>query len=344
MAATIKDIARALNISVSTVSYALNGGPRSVPDHVKESVHRVAKELGYRPNRLARSLITRRTHTIGIVPSTTHRDIVLSPFLQGALNGIVNEAEAQHHDVLIFTRCDQLEVSTLADQLLDGRVDCLIFVAIPSNSPLLDLVREYRIPYATISSANFDDVLQFSCDNAQGVGLAIEHLAGLGHTRIAHLSGIPLLQDSILREQAFRSEVTSRGLYCPEDWIREAGFVWHKGYDQAMQILGSEDRPTAIFCANDEIAFGVLRAAKSLGISVPEELSVVGFDDVTVAELVTPGLTTIRQPISELATLATRAVVEIVNGSIAGNGQTLPNRLVVRSSTAPPCRELIASS
>lgn len=107
MAATIKDIAKRLNISVSTVSYALNDGPRPVPDEVKRRVLETAQELRYRPNRVARNLVTRRSFTLGIVPSEATNDIVLSPYLQSSLNGIVNTAEAHHYDVLFFTRYDQ---------------------------------------------------------------------------------------------------------------------------------------------------------------------------------------------------------------------------------------------
>jgi len=336
MAATIKDIARKLNISVSTVSYALNGGPRSVPERVREDVLRVARELDYRPNRLARSLITGRTSTIGVVPSAQHTDLVLSPYLQAALNGIVNTCEALEQDVLIFTRCDQREVEKIADSLFDGRVDALIFVAVPHSSGLLDLVRQHRIPYATISTAEAPDAVQFACDNEQGVRLALQHLAELGHRKIAHLSGTPDLRDAQIRLRAFEPIAKELGLETRPEWSACANFVWDQGRDRALEILALPDRPTAFFCSNDEMALGVCRAAASLGVRVPEDLSVVGFDDAPLAQIATPTITTVQQPVTELARLATHAVLRLIEGEGAVEGKILPNRLIVRSSTSSP--------
>lgn len=336
MAATIKDIARKLNISVSTVSYALNGGPRPVPERVREDVLRVARELDYRPNRLARSLITGRTSTIGVVPSAQHTDLVLSPYLQAALNGIVNASEELGQDVLIFTRCDQREVEKIADSLFDGRVDALILVAVPHDSGLLDLVRQHRIPYATIATAEAPDALQFACDNEQGVRLALEHLAELGHRKVGHLSGTPALRDAQIRERAFGHIVAELGLETRPEWMACANFESNEARACALQILQQRDRPSAIFCANDEMALGVCRAAASLGVRVPEDLSVVGFDDAPLAQIATPTITTVRQPVTELASLATHAVLRLIAGDVPVTGRTLPNRLIVRSSTARP--------
>lgn len=336
MATTIKDIARTLNISVSTVSYALNGGPRSVPTRVREDVKRVARELGYRPNRLARSLITGRTSTIGVIPSNQQADLLLTPYLQTALNGVMNACEDLEQDVLVFTRCDQMEVEKIADSLFDGRVDGLIFVAMPPNSKLLELVRQHGIPFATISTAEAEDALQFGCDNLQGVRLAIEHLVSLGHRKIGHISGLQSLMDAQLRLSAFHELVQEFGLELREEWVRCGSFLRHKGERAATEILQLEDRPTALFCANDEMAMGASIAAAKLGLSVPHDVSVVGFDDTPLASAVTPSITTVRQPIAELAMLATHALVSLVKGEEDVSAQSLPNYLVVRSSTAPP--------
>lgn len=332
--ATIKDIAKTLNISVSTVSYALNGGPRPVPAHVRESVLATAKELGYRPNKNARSLITRKTNTIGVVPPQLGANIVVSPFLRDSLNGIINEAEACHYDVLLFTKCDQTETERMLDDVLDGRVDGLFFLAPPIGTEAVDRVHAFGLPTVlTCSHAYLPPA--YTCDNEQGVRLAIEHLASLGHRRIGHISGRAKLEDSILREQFFTKQMRETGLECRPEWITSGDFTSFGGYDAGMTIFHQPERPTAIFCANDEMAVGLMRAAGDFGLRVPSDLSVVGFDDSYLCSFTFPPLTSVRQPIETLAAYALRSLVGMIEGDPPAKSKMFETELIVRDSTAP---------
>ncbi len=336
MAATIKDIAKKLNISVSTVSYALNDGPRSVPEDVKRRVLEAAQELRYRPNRVARNLVTRRSHTIGIVPSEATSNIVLSPYLQNSLNGIVNTAEANHYDVLFFTRYDQQEAKVMANVLLDGRVDGLIFLSPPKHAPALDIIAENEMPHVVIAGESTLNSPQFRVDNENGVRAALNHLWDLGHRKIGHLYGRLHMQDGSDRLRLYRDFMQEKGQAVPESWIEAGDFTMEEGYRGMRTILASDNPPTAIFAANDEIAMGAIRAADQQGLKVPTDISVVGFDNVPLSSVFIPAITTIRQPVEELAAQATQVLLKLINGESVQNLPVLPTELIVRDSTTSP--------
>lgn len=336
MAATIKDIAKKLNISVSTVSYALNNGPRSVPEDVKRRVLEAAQELRYRPNRVARNLVTRRSFTIGIVPSEATSDIVLSPYLQNSLNGIVNTAETHHYDVLFFTRYDQKETRVMTDVLLDGRVDGLIFIAPPNHAPVLEIIADYGMPHVVIAGESKIDSPQFRVDNANGVRAALTHLWDLGHRKIGHLYGRLHMEDGVVRHEAYQSFLAEKRLDCKEIWMAPGDFTIDGGYLGMQRILANSDHPTAVFCANDEIAVGAIRACLEAGLEIPRDMSVVGFDNVPLSSAYVPAITTVRQPVQELAAQATRALLRLIDGQEVQSLPALPTELIVRDSTTSP--------
>lgn len=336
MAATIKDIARKLNISVSTVSYALNDGPRTVPEDVKKRVLQAAQELQYRPNRVARSLVTRRSFTIGIVPSEASSDIVLSPYLQNSLNGIVNAAEELHYDVLFFTRYDQSQVRQMSDILLDGRVDGLIFLAPPRHSPVLDIIAEHSIPHVVIAGEPHSHSVQYSVDNTRGVEALIEHMAEQGHRTFGHFYGRMEMEDAIERRETFMKCVERLGLETREEWIHPGNFTMQGGDEAMHRLMKCGERPTAIFCANDEIAIGAIGAARSYGLTPPKDFIIAGFDNVPLSSVFLPSVTTVRQPVETIATLATRTLIAMIDGKTGHVSQVLPTELIVRDSTSRP--------
>lgn len=340
MAATIKDIAKRLNISVSTVSYALNDGPRSVPEDVKKRVLQTAQELQYRPNRVARNLVTRRSYTIGIVPSEASSDMVLSPYLQNSLNGVVNAAEELHYDVLFFTRYDQKQVRQMTDILLDGRVDGLIFLAPPRHSPVLDTIAEHSIPHVVIAGEPHGGSVQFSVDNRHGVESVVQHLVDQGHTDFAHFHGRMEMADAIERHQAFLRCVEKFEVHTRQEWIIPGDFTMQGGELAMHQLLKNEDRPSAIVCANDEIAIGAIGAARQYGLTPPKDFSIAGFDNVPLSSIFLPTITTVRQPVETIATLATRTLVEMINGETGHVSKVLPTELIVRDSTTSPKEDI----
>jgi LacI family transcriptional regulator/LacI family repressor for deo operon, udp, cdd, tsx, nupC, and nupG len=336
MAATIKDIARNLGISVSTVSYALNGGPRSIPAEVKERVLSMAKELNYRPNRAARTMVTGKSDTIGVVPPDVTENVFLSPYLHLALNGLVNEAGRLHQDILLFTRYGETERNDITSVLVDGRVDGVIFVAPHFSDKSIELATSLHLPCVSVSGAPLDGMLTFCVNNEAGVNQALEHLYGLGHRRIAHIAGRLDMQDAMLRLQGYQAFLRSKHIPYREEWVGMGQFMIDGGRRAMAALLALPEPPTAVFCANDEMAIGALVEAYSRGWKVPDDISIVGFDMTPGSANVYPALTTVRQPISELSAAAVRALKLLIEGKAPEEDPVFETELVVRASTSRP--------
>lgn len=335
MAATIKDIARELRISTSTVSYALNGGPRRVPDDVRRRVLAKAQEMDYRPNRIAKSLVTGRANAIGVVPPATHTDIFRSPFVQVAFNALVNEAEEMGQDLFLFTARDRDRMENAGRDLMDARIDGVIFIAPNVTATAISELRQRRFPYAVIAGAIHGAECSFAADNDAGVRAAVKHLYDLGHRRIAHIVGNEDHDDAIKRRQAFINQVAEMGLDPDPDLIIAAEFTQVAGYRAAQRFLNLPNRPTAIFASNDEIAFGVTLAFREAGVRIPEDVSLVGFDDSAFCGTLSPGLTSVRQPVDAMAVEAVRYVMRRLEGEDVEQGRQFPTELIVRESTGP---------
>ncbi len=334
MAATIKDIARRLNISTSTVSYALNGGPRPVPDDVRERVLATARELEYRPNRVARSLVTGRTNAIGVVPPAVGENVFLSPFVRSAWNGLVNAAAPLGQDLLLYTGHDLNRPDEPGQELLDGRIDGVVFIAPRPDAAPVRFILEQGFPFATVAGSEVTQGLSYTADNEGGVRLALEHLAALGHRRVAHVTGGLASADARMRLDAFRHHADRLCLDADPSLIVEGDFIIERGREAAHRLLRMSNPPTAVFTANDEIAYGLCLEARELGVRVPEDLSVVGFDDTDLSFVFSPPLTTVRQPVQDMAKAALRAVIALVQGEEKPKRHVFPTELVVRGSTA----------
>lgn len=339
MAATIKDIAKKLNISVSTVSYALNGGPRPVPELVRQRVLAVAAELDYRPNSLARSLVTRRTMTVGIVPGVLAHDLLLSPFVRVILNGILNELEEREHDGLIFTGMNLRNNHAQVSRLLDGRIDGVVFLPPTPPEDVLENLEYRRFPVVTIAAEPKHGRTNYSSDNEKGVHIAVDHLVELGHRKIGMVMGYESHRDAALRRSAFEESLAGHGLAVNPDWMVSGDFTAEGGHDAAQKILSQKDRPTALFCANDESAFGALVGVRNLGLSVPNDVSVVGYDDIFISQQASPPLTTIRQSVEEIGAAAVSGLLKKISGQEVVS-QVFQPKLVQRSSTSCPPQDI----
>jgi DNA-binding LacI/PurR family transcriptional regulator len=334
MATTIKDIARRLNISTSTVSYALNGGPRRVPDQVRRRVLDLAKELDYRPNRVARSLVTRTANTVGIVPPSTEVNVFLSPFIRMAWNAITNEAESLGQDILLFTGHNRNSPEEPGAELLDGRIDSVVFLAPRADARAIPFLHQRGFPFTSIASATTSPGPRFTCDNAGGVRAALDHLQRLGHRRIAHIAGNLGSPDAMSRVDCFRSCMEDARLELRSDFIQHGAFTVESGFNAGRRLLRLENGPTAVFVANDEMAYGLCQAIREAGLEVPRDLSIVGFDDCDFSYAFNPPITTVHQPVAEMAAAALRGAVSLAAGDDTVTGQDFATHLVVRESTA----------
>lgn len=342
MPATIKDIARELKISVSTVSYALNGGPRTVQPDLRERVLETARQLGYRPNRLARSLITRRSHTVGIVPPAVVSNMMLTPFIQAVVNAVVNEAEDLKYDVLIYTRFDESRDLDLADSVVDGRADGVVFLAPKVDSPVVQAIRERGVPFVVLSSDAFSNAVSLNSDNTTGVEQALDHLFELGHRRIAHIAGPKTMTDGVTRAEAYLRWMKRHDLPVLDGYFREGGF-YREGGDAALRsYLALPEPPTAVFAGNDEMAIGCLLAAREAGLVVPDDLSIVGFDNTVVSTLTFPALTTVMQQFDPMGRTAVQILDAMIEDRATPMGHVFPTELIVRDSTSRPKEDIHA--
>lgn len=328
---TIKDLARELNLSVSTVSYALNGGPRSISEDVKERVLRAAERLEYRPSRIARTLVTRRTHTLGIVIPAPDGDSLLAPFHHVTITAFATTLEELGYDMLMYTRPERLTRESLVHSFTDGRTDGLV-IANPMLDPEVILgLERLGFPCALVSRRFDAAIPQFVSDNRDGIWQAIDHLWQLGHRKIGYLHGDLRQFDAHERLDAYVEAMEHRNVPALVGW---GSFSPEVTRCSALEMLRSH-RPTAILASHDDSAQGIYAAAQEMGLSIPRDLSVVGYDDIPNAALRTPDLTTIRQPIYRMAADAVRAVIHRLETGNYPHVTTFAVELVVRGSTGP---------
>jgi DNA-binding LacI/PurR family transcriptional regulator len=332
---TLKDVAARANVSYATVSRALNNiEDRYISEATRRLVVATAADMGYQPNRQARSLVTRRNMTVGVVFPAIGPDTMLSPFLQHTLNGILNAAEELRQDILLLSAADRNRPDGSPEEVTDSRIDGVIFIAPPDGSPALELAAERGMPHVVLGGKRTPGGIAFNADNVGGVRLAMEHLVGLGHRRIAHIAGLEYQTDGRIRLDAYRRFVEEHRLPVDDRYLRPGNFHMDGGFRGAMELLRLPEPPTAIFCANDGTAFGVLQAATALDVRVPQDLSVVGFDDHSMSAAMQPPLTTVRQPLDAMGAAAIRAIVAVVGGQPPADDRLFPTELVIRSTTA----------
>jgi LacI family transcriptional regulator, galactose operon repressor len=331
VAVTSNDIARRLNMSQSTVSRALRGDPRVAPETAAR-VLEAARQLNYTPNVAARSLITRRTATVGVVVND-----IKNPFYPELLDVLHNElALAGYRTILFNEQTDASVEQHVGDHVNGAAVDGLVYVSATLGMPLpgqgardvpVVLVNRY------IDGAAVDTVVS---DNERGGRLVARAMAERGHRRIALIAGPENTTTSRDRERGFRAQLLESGLQFDETLRRVGQFSHHSGYQWCLDLLAAEPRPTAVFAANDVIAFGALDAARRVGIKVPAELSIVGFDDIDMAGWEGFDLTTVRQPLAEMGRAAANLLIERieVGADVPPRRRVFPVGLVRRDTLA----------
>lgn len=327
MAATIRDVARHAKVSVASVSRALNG-TGVVTEQTRRRILRVAEKLRYTPHAAARSLSTRSTQTIGVLLPDIYGE-----YFSELIRGIDLAARARGLHLLVTGSHDDASEAGAAIRAMRGRVDGLLIM-----SPHIDAAfigKELRVGVPTVLMNTRNDGGTFSSltvDNFSGADAMMRHLAGLGHRRIAHVTGPAGNFESQERLRGYRAARTrlrlSGGeLVIPGDFNEEAGYAAGK------QMLALAERPDAIFAANDMMAIGCMFALTEAGVGVPADIAVTGFDDIPIARFVNPPLTTVRVDIAELGRRALERVASTVSQpKAATSAETLQPELVVRVS------------
>lgn len=326
---TSHDIARRVGISQSTVSRALRGDPR-VSAATRRRVEEAARELQYVPNAAARSLITSRTNSVALVLAD-----ITNPFYPELVDVLHDEFGLSGLRTVLLN--DHSGGSELTDQLSSGAVDGIVFLSSMLSSPVPRMMAGRGLPVILLNRELDDSGLDVVvADNLGGGALAAESLLKLGHRRIGLIAGPSNTSTGRDREAGFRAALERHAVEFDQALRRETGYSHQGGYQAGIELLtGAQEPPTAIFCGNDVIAFGALDAARRLDVAVPERLSVIGFDDISMAGWEVFSLTTIRQPLSRMAKAAARMLIERINSSerIPPRRQVFPAGLVTRSTT-----------
>lgn len=329
---TIKDVAQAAGCSTATVSRAL-ANPEKVTEATRQRVAKAISEVGYSPNVAARNLRRSESRTILILLPD-----ISNPFFSQIINGLEEVAQRSGYQVLVGD-CDHDETRTRAyfDLLPTNQADGIILLT--SEVPLSLVQPGGKSPDypVVIACEYFEDISlpTIFIDNRAAAAHAIEYLVSLGHRDIATISGPalnPICKDRI---RGYREEMSRSELAVQEHWVAEGDFTFRSGYQQARLLLDTPGpRPSAIFCHSDEMAIGALKAARELDISVPDELSIIGFDDIDFSEYCEPELTTISQPRNEIGQTAMHLMLDILGNKRVPLQQTLSTQLIVRGSTA----------
>jgi LacI family transcriptional regulator len=331
---TIRDIAAQAGVSTATVSRVLNGRPDVSPG-TREAIVQLIREQGYTTNRTARGLAGGRTGLIGLsVPFVHHT--YFGHIVAGASEAL---AERDARLVLCLTEHQHDREVTLLDRLMHGTTDGALVLLPSETSAELLVLRGQQYPFVVVDPMLplDEDLPVVASAHWHGARAATEHLIELGHRRIAVVTGFASWVASIDRMSGFRVAMAAAGLPLEAQLIREGDFQIEGGYQHGRCLLSLPEPPTAIFAFNDNMAVGVLQAAREAGFEVPRDLSVVGFDDVEIASLLVPPLTTVRQPLEEMGRVAVGLLQRLIEGhSLEAARLELATRLVIRSSTAPP--------
>jgi DNA-binding LacI/PurR family transcriptional regulator len=327
---TIRDVARSASVSLSTVSLVLNQtGPASA--ETRQRVLDAVRELGYEPNSQARNLRSRRAHAIGlIVPD------VLNPFFALVAEGV--QEEARRRDYLLVLCSSDFEADREADHarlLRASRLDGVIHLSgtgVPEEA-LLELAGDSPLVFVDERVAGLDRPFVGS-DNRRGARLAAEFALECGHVRFGIVEGPPGLWTASERSAGYKQALEEAGIDLAEISTFAGDYRLESGRDAAARLVGQNglQTPTVLLVANDLMAIGCLRHCVDAGIRVPEEVGIVGYDDIALAELVTPGLTTVRQPAREMGRQAARMLLDEIEGRDGEREVDLPAELVVRDS------------
>ena len=324
---TIKDVAREAGFSVATVSRVLNNsGPVRV--ETRRRIEEVADRLNYTPNVAARSLITRKTLTIGVLLPDLYGE-----FFSEVIRGIDRAARTGGYHLLVSGSHNDRQEIQAAVQAMHGRVDGLIVMS-PGLEPramVAGLPR--RLPFVLLNcdlgENGFDAV---NVDNYGGAKEMVRHLLGLGHTRVAIISGARDNSDARERLRGYRDAIAEAGIEMSVELQVEGDFTESSGHRAAGRLLELDPLPTAVFASNDSMAIGALSAFREAGVDVPEEMAVAGFDDIPIARYVSPPLSSVHVPIRGLGVRAVERLLESMADGRERTVEILPTRLVVRES------------
>lgn len=336
----MEQVAELAGFSRSTVSRVINDHP-NVSSQTRERVWEAIRQSGYKPNAVARSLVTNRTQIISIVIPEAVTSIFTDPFFPLLLCGTTEACNAHHYQLILSLFTASTEPQEMYERLLhSGYADGVVVASAPLEDPLIPNLLRDGMPFVSIGRYPDERVHYVDIDNVGGARMAVDHLVRLGHRRIGTITGRLDIIAGQDRLAGYRQGLEAHGIPVEENLIARGDFT-EEGGARAMQAL-LPFAPTAVFTANDTMAVGVIRVLHDAGLQIPQDVSVIGFDDTPIASTSKPALTTVRQPIERLGAMAVDVLVSLLQNSIEDNAPVhrilISTELVIRSScgAVPP--------
>jgi LacI family transcriptional regulator len=331
---TIMDVAEEAGVSFSTVSRVVNN-KSYVKEETRKKVLQAMTRLGYQANLTARSLAGGRSNVIGllVVDLTTQ-------YLGEIMRGIDDVLAANQYELMLYTtHRRKTKESAYVNMMARGLADGLLIVLPREPEAYLESLRQREFPHVLIDQYGIDDAdISVTAANHQGGYEATKHLIDLGHKRIGIITGWTDMISAQHRLEGYKAALADHGIPLDSELIFEGDFTQACGFNGASQFLNLYEPPTAVFASNDVSAVGVIDAARAHGLSVPDQLSVIGFDDIPMAATLNPQLTTMHQPLQEMGRSATQLLLNLVdNSKEKPTSIVLPTKLILRESTTSPC-------
>ncbi|MBT2290001.1 LacI family DNA-binding transcriptional regulator [Paenibacillus albidus] len=333
---TIYDIAKRTGYSPTTVSKAFNNYS-DVREKTRQKILQTAREMGYVPNAHARTLTTKKSWTIGVLFVESTGAGIRHPFFSSVIESFKQVAVDKGYALMFISKNVGGKQSGYLENCRIRGVDGVVVFLSDYEDPYFQELLDSNIPTVIVDYETPQSHTVCS-DNQAGARLAVEHLAALGHRRIAHISGGLNTIPGNRRQLGYEAAMKAQGLQVEEGFIAEGAYYSQEsGYGAMLALLQLPERPTAVFASGDMLAIGAIMAARESGLRVPGDLSVIGYDDINLARYVTPGLTTVRQDTDRLGSRAAELLLSAIDGLLTGQeALVLPVELVVRDSCAPP--------
>lgn len=336
---SIREVAKRANVSIATVSRTLNN-PSAVDPKTAERVRNAVEELRYFPDGQARSLVSGRSRILGLIVSD-----ITNPFFPELVKGFEDVAVHQGYEIMVSsTNYNSTRMAHCVRRMLERKVEGVAIMTSEMDQPLIDQLVRRKVPSVFLDVGSVHSLISnIQVDYAFGINQAVEHLLGLGHRRVGFISGPLALKSARIRRSAFLECLAGKGVLEDETLITEGDHTIDGGLEAMTRLLDAAAPPTAVLTSNDLTAIGAMRAVRRHGWSVPDDISIIGFDDIHFAEFTEPPLTTVALSRPELAEKAIYALLQHIEPDEARNPAhgaeySITPSLVVRQSTSIPSR------
>jgi LacI family transcriptional regulator len=336
---TMKDIAKRAGTTPGVVSVTLNGAKSKtlrVSQETRQRVLFAAEELGYKRDPRASALASGRNRVIGMMLPYLNSFTVPDPFSSLVTAGVAAGASLAGYDLMLYTAVAEEEGRRAAHRI-DKRIDGLVLVLPPDGTPILAECKRLGIAVVAVLVPPHSLPMTVNSSDYEGGRVATEHLLSLGHRRIGHILGHPDIHTSEIRNRAYREALIEAGVKVDPQWVADGFFARDGGYEAMQQLLKlpSECRPTAVFAANDLSAHGAIDAIREAGLRVPQDISVVGYDNTWYASVINPPLTTVQIDVDRIGRCAVEKLIGFLEGGTPEPHTVVPTVFVIRESTGP---------